>query len=78
MLTRKRNFLNTATQTPEYSFQYFHPQQGWQYGRSPAGEPARWASVEHRDSARACFTSRRTPERAQADLDAFMVRHPSL
>lgn len=76
MRTRTSAFLNLDTKRPEYSFQFqqadmhfCYPR--WVYVKRDDGQPMRWDTPQLRDRARSCFTGRRTPERALADLKAM-------
>lgn len=79
MRTRTNDFYNQAARRPEYSFQFYDAEKcQWTWVNNGKKEPARWLSEEHRDKARACFTYRKTQERAQLDLAAVLKAHPSL
>lgn len=74
MKTRTSDFYNTRTGLPEYSFQYeerLHTYPRWVYVARIDGQPMRWATTRQRDAARLCFSSRRHPARAMADLQSL-------
>lgn len=76
MKTRVNDFLNLATHQPEYSFQYeerSHSYPRWVYVKRNDGQPMRWATEKQRNTARACFTTRREPMRALGDLQALRL-----
>ncbi len=71
MKTRISDFLNVNTWLPEYSFQYEAGEfcsPRWVYARRDDGQPMRWHTQAQRDAARACFTNRRSVDRALQDL----------
>lgn len=71
MKTRVNDFLNVTTHKPEYSFQVETSPQctpRWIYVKRSDGEPMRWGNPKDRDRARACFSSRKTQDRALQDL----------
>lgn len=76
MKTRTSDFHNLKTQQPEFSFQYedhsgVYPR--WVYVARDDGQPMRWATTKQRDAARLCFSSRRHPARAMADLQSLRL-----
>ncbi len=76
MKTRINDFYNTKTGQPEYSFQYEelqHSYPRWVYVKRDDGQPMRWATVQQRNTARQCFSTRRHPLRALADLQALSL-----
>lgn len=76
MKTRTADFLNVHTYQPEYSFQYEERQHTfprWVYVARADGQPMRWATAKQRDAARLCFSTRRHPLRAMADLQALRL-----
>lgn len=76
MKTRTADFLNIHTHKPEYSFQYEAGEFSsprWIYVTRSDGQPMRWATAKQRDAARLCFSSRRHPLRALADLQSLRL-----
>jgi hypothetical protein len=73
MRTRLKDFLNTETMQPAYSFQYLRGDAGWAYPPRADQTVMTWPSTVTRDKARACFTTRKTPDRALADLQALRL-----
>jgi hypothetical protein len=70
MRTRCKDFLNTETMKPAYSFQYLDGESGWRYVANTNRTAMTWTTQAERDLARACFTTRKTADRAYADLRA--------
>lgn len=71
MKTRVADLYNTTTRRPEYSFQYEAGEflcPRWVYVRRDDGGPMRWHTQAERDNARACFTARKSHDRALQDL----------
>lgn len=76
MKTRTSDFVNVHTHKPEYSFQYEDRSQTfprWVHLVRDDGQPMRWPTTKQRDAARLCFSSRRHPLRALADLQSLRL-----
>lgn len=71
MRTRIKDFLDMQTMKPAFSFQYLTGTGGWRCPARSDRTAITWATESARAKARACFSHRKTPDRAHADLHAL-------